>query len=350
MGRAETLTAVRAKYQQYQDMSDDALGSALAAKYPQYRDLAPAAAAPPPMPKPDDRSILGGALADTFGVSGRPGAAPLTGTPGTKTPLGVILKPEGALEHAASMAVQAPLVAAGGALAGAARVAPAVGRIAASGAFGGAQAAAEGRAVGWGMLVDAAVAGLTEGAGTIVTKLPKVGLEALAEGLRTSRSAFEWATKAPGVAWEALKARFPNAKVIIPSLDPAKKITLEEAVERLAKLEGAAYQQARSEIVHWMNKLDLQKMMGGPPPRAGHLFRERTSKERFAPRRGTTLERLAGTLVRPEVQAGGRAGADAAATQEITPGVPVAVPSILRALEAPADLGHLAKRALVHVP
>lgn len=40
MGRPETLAAVREKYPQYADMSDDQLGSALAAKYPAYADLA----------------------------------------------------------------------------------------------------------------------------------------------------------------------------------------------------------------------------------------------------------------------------------------------------------------------
>src|SRR5437660_11189242 len=51
MPRAETLAAVREKYPQYQDMSDDALGSALAAKYPQYADLAPAPSAPKAEPE-----------------------------------------------------------------------------------------------------------------------------------------------------------------------------------------------------------------------------------------------------------------------------------------------------------
>lgn len=40
MGRTETLAAVREKFPQYGDMSDDQLGDALAAKYPEYQDLA----------------------------------------------------------------------------------------------------------------------------------------------------------------------------------------------------------------------------------------------------------------------------------------------------------------------
>lgn len=43
MDRAATLAAVREKYPQYNDMSDDQLGNALADKYPkQYGDLRPA--------------------------------------------------------------------------------------------------------------------------------------------------------------------------------------------------------------------------------------------------------------------------------------------------------------------
>src|SRR5437867_2685056 len=38
-GRAATLAAVREKYPQYADMTDDALAGALAAKYPVYADL-----------------------------------------------------------------------------------------------------------------------------------------------------------------------------------------------------------------------------------------------------------------------------------------------------------------------
>src|SRR5262249_38266189 len=65
----------------------------------------------------DGRSILGGALADTFYASKRPGAVPLTGAPGTKTPLGVVLKPETPLEYATSAAVTAAPVAKAGMLA-----------------------------------------------------------------------------------------------------------------------------------------------------------------------------------------------------------------------------------------
>src|SRR3989442_16024722 len=63
-----------------------------------------------PDTKPDDRSVLGGAVADTLGISGRPGAVPLAGAPGSKTPLGVVPKPEGGAEQLTSMAVRSPPV------------------------------------------------------------------------------------------------------------------------------------------------------------------------------------------------------------------------------------------------
>ena len=56
---------------------------------------APKIEAPPK--KPDDASVLGGALRETFGMGERPGAATLMGGPGVKTPLGVVAKPEGTL-------------------------------------------------------------------------------------------------------------------------------------------------------------------------------------------------------------------------------------------------------------
>jgi hypothetical protein len=58
--REETLAKVRQKYPQYADMSDDALGTALAAKYPQYADLAPQQAqAEAPAPKPQEGAVSG---------------------------------------------------------------------------------------------------------------------------------------------------------------------------------------------------------------------------------------------------------------------------------------------------
>src|SRR4029077_8899227 len=109
MGRSQTLAAVREKYPQYNDMSDDALGDALAAKYPQYADLkSPAGSKPttPPAPagKPVDESAVGiatGALKDTFtrGESERPGAVRIAeNRPGAKTPLGVVVNPQNAGE------------------------------------------------------------------------------------------------------------------------------------------------------------------------------------------------------------------------------------------------------------
>src|SRR5439155_17572721 len=133
---------------EYADMSDDALGVALARKFPkEYGDLAPAVKdLGPPAKTPDLPggivANLPGALKETFGAGTRPGAVPLTGTPEAKTPLGVVLKPEGALERATSAAVQAPLTAAAGGP---------VGRIAISAGLSAAEQAAKGNdPLGWG--------------------------------------------------------------------------------------------------------------------------------------------------------------------------------------------------------
>ena len=135
-----------------------------------------------PAAKPDDRSILGGAVADTLGLSERPGAVPLTGTPGTKTPLGVVLKPEGVAEHLTSMAVQAPLVAAGGGLATAARVPAALGRIAASGALGGAEGAATGVGAGPGAALGTVSGALGEAGGKVLPKAVRAAAKKLGVG------------------------------------------------------------------------------------------------------------------------------------------------------------------------
>jgi hypothetical protein len=88
-------------------------------------------------------SNVKGALSDIAGTSGRPGRTPLTGDKGTKTPLGVVLKPEGAAETAASMGVQIPAVYAAGRMGGAAvpiaaRTGAAISRILASSGIGAA--------------------------------------------------------------------------------------------------------------------------------------------------------------------------------------------------------------------
>src|SRR5439155_19161849 len=142
-----------------------------------------------PGTKPDDRSVLGGAVADTLGLSGRPGAVPLTGAPGTKTPLGVVLKPEGVAEHLTSLAVQAPLVAAGGGLATAARVPAALGRIAASGGLGAVEGAAAGIGAGTGAALGTAGGALGEIGGKVLPKAVKAAAKKLGVGGEAAKEA-----------------------------------------------------------------------------------------------------------------------------------------------------------------
>ncbi len=335
MGREATLAAFREKYPQYKDLSDDALGTSLAAKYPAYADLAPKAAAK--TAPATEEPILPGAVKDVLGVSGRPGAVPLTGAPGTKTPLGVVLKPEGALERLTQAAVTTPAILAGGEALGVLGAPAALGRIAASGLIGGAEAKAQGRSFGYGALLDAIVAGMTEGAGTALMKAPKVGAEALADPIMRARAALRYATEAPDKALAGLRARLPKgAWLNVPSLSKSR-LTVDDAVAKLAKMEGNAYQQARAEIASEMNRLDVQRVTG-PKPLAGAVFKHETSPERFTPR-STALQRVAeqvATLPR-EQAAPLRAAWDTAMMEDVY-GVPLGAIAGAALKEAPGAL------------
>lgn len=184
------------------------------------------------------------------------------------------------------------------------KVAPAIGRVATTGAIGGAQAAMSGKDVPTAALLDVVLAAGAEGlgaggawmAGKRAAPLVKERAEALATN-EGRKKGFEWATKSVDEAWEAIKARMPNAKVIVPSLSSAK-ISLEDAVQQLKTLSGPKYQQALAEIKSWMDRLDKQRLAGGPKPWAGREFTRRAAKERFvapdvpAPK-GTAFQRIA---------------------------------------------------------
>src|SRR3990167_4047615 len=243
--RTATLKAVRGKYPQYADMTDDALGRALATKYPAYADLAPAPSAvasrpmPPAPPMIAPGTILSGALKETFGMGERPGAVPLTGPPETKTPLGVLLKPEGAAEHLAQAAVMAPGLAAAGGAGAALGVPAAVGRVAAAGGLGAARAALAGEDATWGGIVDALVAAGTEGGMGVLPPLglPRMfgvpSLADLAEKMRSTKAGLRHATEAPMQAFDMLRARLPKGKWLnVPTLAKAAPRTTREAATR----------------------------------------------------------------------------------------------------------------------
>lgn len=305
---------------------------------PGFTKFSPAGFTPvgKPAEKPDTRSVLGGAMADVFGISGRPGAVPLTGVPGYKTPVGVLTKPETAVEKAAQLAVEIPMVTIAGAVVPAMALPAWLGRIAMSGALGAGKAAATGEDVGFGTALDIAAAAVPELGGAAGGKL----LAKLGE----SAAAYRWATEAPKKALDALKARFPGAKVIIPSIDQKKKIGLEEAVEGLSGKTDEAYQVTRAEIMDWMNRLDRQRRLGRPVTRAaGSLFGELTAPKRFTPGALPRASQVGADVLRANVP---RAVADVAATQPLgESGIPVGVGLGAVAAEA-LDPRRLAERVL----
>src|SRR5439155_15079537 len=137
------------------------------------------------------------------------------------------------------------------------------------------------------------------------------------------KKGFGWATKSVDEAWEAIKARMPNAKVIVPSLSSAK-ISLEDAVQRLKgmDIQGPKYQQALAEIKSWMDRLDKQRLVGGPKPWAGREFTRRAAKERYtapdvpAPK-GTAFQRVAEAAQRGAQSNLARSVSDVAATAPV---------------------------------
>lgn len=198
------------------------------------------------------KTTLGKGIMETLGYGTRAGA---------RTPVKVLTKPEGVAEHIAQAAVEVPLVMIGGALMPAAVLPAWIGRIAMSGALGAAKAGAQDKSVGWGMLLDLAASSVVEaGAGASAKALKIVsetgGVKKALATFAEHEAAFKWAGEAPKQAIAALKGRFPKAKIVIPSIDPAKKLTLEQAAEELGKREGPSYQVTRSEIIDWLNRLE----------------------------------------------------------------------------------------------
>lgn len=230
-----------------------------------------------------------------------------------------------------------PLIAGSGGAAAAVGVPAVAGRIAASGALGAAQSLARGEGLGemgWHGLLDAIVAGVTEGA---VSAIARPGGRLLGKAGAASR-AFDWATKAPGEALEAIRARLPAGKWLnVPSLSSAK-LTVQEAVDKLATMTGNDYQLARQELASELNRLDVQAVTG-PKPLAGKVFKDRTSADRFVP---SGFSRVAEAARKALTGPTGRAVADTAA---ITPyqGIPALA---LAGAAAPEEFAALAHRLL----
>lgn len=255
-------------------------------------------------------NIAKGAVLDTLGLSGRQGAVSLMGNEQTKTPLGVVLNPQGPLETATSMAVTAAPIAKAGTLA--AKALPAIPKIAAAGgrmlAGTGLAAAKEiGKTggVGWETVIDAAIEGGTEAVGATIGKYVK-------DAGKAARG-FKAATEKPQKALDYVKSRLMNVKAIIPSIDPAKKLTWDEMIERLKGLTGEQYRVARAEIANVMNGFDRQALK----PRAGQVFKDMTKPKRFP---ASSFSELAESTRKGAT--GTQAIADTAATTRDEQGVP----------------------------
>lgn len=278
--------------------------------------------------------VMGGVL-DTMGVTDRKGARTATDT---------ILRPQGVGELMTREAVLAPVSL--GSL-------PA--RVAVQGGLGALERLTAGKGLedaGYGALIDATVAGLTEGVlgavGAGARKLAKPLLESRAAN-KAAQSAFEWATEAPQVALDALAKRFPGAKMLIPSLDETKKLTFQEAIDRLTKVkggvEGDAYKQARAEIADWMKRLDKQVT---PKPDAGAVFLERTEPKRFTPPpsiKGTVAQRSASQVSDIADSGVTRSAADTLATTpaDEQTGIPIGGKPIMDAIHSAKDIWHVLK-------
>lgn len=218
------------------------------------------------------------------------------------------------------------------------------------------------RAAGLGGIAEAILGGAAK------VPIPKVGsLSSLAEkfGAEKAEAAaemakrtagYKFATEAPAKAMDALKDRILGAKVIIPSIDPAKKITLEEAAKELATREGPAYQQTLAEIVNVLGRVDKQRLMGGPRPWAGQEFKRRVSPERFPPvpvpvPSGSTMERFAEQVAVPALKSpAGRLAADVGSSEEVPgTGIPAGALVGLGLAEGAGGAADLAKRFVPHM-
>lgn len=238
------------------------------------------------------------------------------------------------------MALQVPPTMAGGALAQAARIPAAVGRVGATAGLSMGKQALEGKnPLSWETIIDSVVAAGTESAGAVAG----AGLKKLGAAAR----GFEFATNAPGEALAAVRDRISHAKnLVLPALDPAKKVTWDQAIAALRKSTGDAYITLRSQLIDAMNQVERRlgtaprgaktsttpggkpltqaqqsKVTGGQPlgESAGDIFARKTSEARFPASAFSEVAQAANAAARNPVA---RSAADVATQQEPVPGVP----------------------------
>ena len=227
---------------------------------------APAAPAKPEAPGyTDTHGPLSGAVLDTLGLSKRPGA---------KTPAGVVLNPSGPLEHGVSMAVKVPAYAAAGPW----------GALPLAGAEGAAAAAQRGEGAasmaGHGLL-DVALAALTKGALSGASR----ALKPVAQSAAAQREIKEGLGWAKGKYFDKLMA-----EVAGKDTPAARGKAVEHAVSELNRLKAGVGDDFKTYVEG--------AKVGGAASSVADMLRRFVSSQ------------------------GGRGLAQAAATEQVDPGLP----------------------------
>lgn len=224
-----------------------------------------------------------------------------------------VIKAVEAVTPSATTAASTVATAGGGALgakllSSAPKLGAALGRVGTGAAITAGKEIANTGGVGWETVIDAAIGGGTEAVpGALGKLLKKPGAPV---------RGFRYATEAPEKALDYVKSRLATTRMVIPSIDPAKKITWDEAISALKKMTGDQYRTARAEIAAWMNKADRQ-VIG---PKAGAVFKDRTAKFRVPPSSTAKMAEGARQTIGANVP---RAAADEAATTQDEYGVPL---------------------------
>lgn len=250
-----------------------------------------------PVPQIGESSgeILTGALADTFSM----------GRPGAKTTAQVLTQPEGVGEHLIQAAVTAPLIAAGGGAAAAgAKAAPAVVRALAPAAgriaTGAGISAAKGEDA-WGVLMDAAAAGVSEAGLAAVGKLASP-LAKAAETLDAIRAKIN---RGPDGPVNVLLLKTFVDRVRMAPDEVARSAALKNAVEQLNDMSAGIGNLFRTAVVNARVHLPFFRGVSAGVP----LPASQAAKG---------VKAAAGSNV-------GRALADTAATEDVAPGLPAGV-------------------------
>src|SRR5207245_8952080 len=125
------------------------------------------------------------------------------------------------------------------------------------GAKGGATGLRKGEGLsgaGWDAMIDIA---LSVGAEGTLSLIKTLGLDRLGRAAR----GFDFLKGAPQNALDYVLPRIQHVKkILVPSIDPAKKLTWQEAIDELATLRGQQWKVAREEIKSEKNECDKKEI------------------------------------------------------------------------------------------